>query len=211
MVSPLHAIVDVDLASRAGWTPLDLARAFLEGGATLIQLRAKQLSSSAFLDLADAAVRLARAYNAQIVVNDRADIARLSGAAGVHVGQDDLTPGAARDLVGDRALVGFSTHTVAQIEAALRQPISYLAVGPVFDTGSKDTGYEAVGLNLVAAAARLAGTLPVVAIGGITLDNARTVIDAGATSVAVISDLLAGNDPRRRTQAFLQSLAHNRV
>lgn len=211
MVSPLHAIVDVDLASRAGWTPLDLARAFLEGGATLIQLRAKQLSSSAFLDLADAAVRLARAYNAQIVVNDRADIARLSGAAGVHVGQDDLTPGAARDLVGDRALVGFSTHTVAQIEAALRQPISYLAVGPVFDTGSKDTGYEAVGLNLVAAAARLAGTLPVVAIGGITLDNARTVIDAGATSVAVISDLLAGNDPRRRTQAFLQSLAQNRV
>jgi thiamine-phosphate pyrophosphorylase len=191
---------------RAGWTPVDLARAFLDGGATLIQLRAKQLGSAAFLDLADAAVRLACPYQANIIVNDRADIALMSAAAGVHVGQDDLPPSAARRLLGEGAVVGVSTHSVAQVEHALREPISYVAVGPVFGTRSKDTGYPAVGLELVVSAARLAGELPVVAIGGITLENARSVIEAGAASVAVISDLLVGNDPRRRTQAFVQAL-----
>jgi thiamine-phosphate pyrophosphorylase len=198
--------VDTDLAVRAGWEPIDLARAFLDGGAMLIQLRAKQLSSAAFLDLADAAVRLARPYQANIIVNDRADIALMSGAAGVHVGQDDLPPSAARRLMGEAAVVGLSTHSVAQVERALREPISYVAVGPVFGTRSKDTGYAAVGLELVGNAVRLAGELPVVAIGGITLDTARSVIEAGATSVAVISDLLVGNDPRSRTQAFVQAL-----
>jgi thiamine-phosphate pyrophosphorylase len=198
--------VDVDLAVRGGWTPVDLARAFLDGGATVVQLRAKQLGSAAFLDLADAVVRLARPYHATIVVNDRADIALMSGAAGVHVGQDDLPASAARRLLGEAAVVGLSTHSVAQVERALREPISYVAVGPVFGTRSKDTGYAAVGLDLVGSAARLAGELPVVAIGGINLENARTVIDAGATAVAVISDLLVGNDPRSRTQAFVQEL-----
>jgi len=109
-------------------------------------------------------------------------------------------------LLGEGAIVGLSTHTVAQVEVALREPISYLAVGPVFGTRTKDTGYTAVGLDLVGTAAQLAGTAPVVAIGGITLENVRSVIDAGAAAVAVISDLLLGNDPRGRTQAFLQRL-----
>jgi thiamine-phosphate pyrophosphorylase len=202
----LHAIVDVELAVRAGWTPIDLARAFLDGGATLIQLRAKQLGSAAFLDLADAAVRLVGPYHASIIVNDRADIALMCAAAGVHVGQDDLPPSAARRMLGERAVVGLSTHNMDQVERALREPISYVAVGPVFGTHSKETGYAAVGLELVESAARLAGELPVVALGGITLENARSVIEAGATSVAVISDLLVGNDPRGRAQAFLQGL-----
>jgi len=203
----LHAIVDVDLADRAGWTPIDLARAFLDGGATLIQLRGKQLSSAAFLDLADAAVRLAHPYRASVIVNDRADVALISDAAGVHVGQDDLPAAAARRLLGETAVIGLSTHTVAQIERAILEPVSYVAVGPVFGTRSKDTGYAAVGLELVDTAARLAGAMPIVAIGGITLDNAPSVIDAGAAAVAVISDLLRGNDPRARTQAFLHRLA----
>ena len=135
----------------------------------------------------------------------------MSAAAGVHVGQDDLPPSAARRLLGEEALVGFSTHSVAHVERALREPISYVAVGPVFLTRSKDTGYAAVGLELVGSAAKLTGPLPVVAIGGITLENAPSVIEAGATSVAVISDLLVGNDPRVRTQAFVQRLAQNRV
>ncbi len=198
--------MDVELAARAGWTPIDLARAFLDGGATLIQLRAKQLSSAALLDLSDAAVRLAHPYHAGIIVNDRADIALIAAAAGVHVGQEDLPPSAARRLLGEGALVGLSTHSVAQVERALRESVSYVAVGPVFGTRSKDTGYAAVGLQLVGSAAQLTGSLPVVAIGGITLENARAVIDAGATSVAVISDLLVGNDPRSRTQAFVQAL-----
>lgn len=207
----LHAIVDVDLAARAGWTPVDLAHAFLDGGARIIQVRAKRLNSSAFLDLADAAVRLARTYDAAVVVNDRADVALISTAAGVHVGQDDLSPSAVRRMLGEGAIVGLSTHSVDQIERARREPVSYVAIGPVFGTRSKDTGYDAVGLELVAAAARLAGETPVVAIGGITLENAESVIEAGATAVAVISDLLAGDNPSGRTRAFVQRLTKNRV
>jgi thiamine-phosphate pyrophosphorylase len=129
----------------------------------------------------------------------------------VRVGQDDLSPAAARRLLGDAAIVGFSTHTLQQIDAAVREPVSYVAVGPVFGTQSKDTGYRAVGLELVAAAARIAGTLPVVAIGGITIENASSVIAAGAASVAVISDLLVDRDPEERTRAFLRRLTDNRV
>ena len=202
----LHAIVDVDASRRSGLHPLDVARAFLAGGARLLQLRAKTLDSRAFLELADGLVAAARPYNASVIINDRADIARLSAAAGVHVGQDDLPPAVARHLVGEDRIVGFSTHTVMQIQAAVGEPVSYMAIGPVFGTTSKDTGYDAVGLERVATAAKLAGSIPVVGIGGITLENASSVIAAGAASVAVISDLLAGGDPERRVRAFLQSL-----
>lgn len=204
-LSGLHAIVDIRVASNAGWQPLDLARAFLDGGARLIQLRAKDLPSGAFLDLSDALVALAKEYKAQIIVNDRVDVARLARAGGVHVGQEDLPPAVAREQLGPSAIVGFSTHTVAQVEGALREPISYVAVGPVFGTATKDTGYSAVGLDLVSAAARLAGSVPIVAIGGVTLENARRTIDAGASAVAVISDLLVG-DPVERAKAFLRIL-----
>ena len=129
----------------------------------------------------------------------------MSGAHGVHVGQDDLPPAAVRLQLGPDAIVGFSTHSVAQVEAALHEPVSYLAVGPVFGTSTKDTGYSAVGLDLVSIASGLAGALPIVAIGGITLDNARSVIDAGASAVAVISDLLV-DDPTARVTAFLRAL-----
>src|SRR5204862_2763835 len=114
-------------------------------------------------------VERARAAGATVIVNDRADIASLSRADGVHVGQDDLSPADARKIVGDTACVGLSTHTLDQVDAALAQPISYLAVGPVFGTSTKATGYAAVGLSRVreaAARSRSAG-VPVVAIGGI--------------------------------------------
>lgn len=201
----LHAIVDVHAASKAGWAPLDLSKSFLDGGARVLQLRAKELPSGPFLELADALVALAGDYEAIVIVNDRVDVARLSGADGVHVGQEDLPPATAREQLGASAVVGFSTHTVTQIEAALREPISYVAVGPVFGTATKETGYAAVGLDLVSAAARLSGPLPVVAIGGVTLANARSAIDAGASVVAVISDLLVG-DPAERVKAFLRIL-----
>jgi len=156
-------------------------------------------------------VRAAAPYAAAIIVNDRADLAVMSRAAGVHVGQEDLAPGEARRLVGPGGIVGCSTHTVQQITAAIAEPISYLAVGPVFGTTTKDTGYAAVGLELVSTAARLAGALPVVAIGGITIDTAESVLRAGATSVAVIGDLVAHGDPRARVAAYLQRLANFRV
>ena len=201
----LHTIVDIHVASKAGWEPLDLARSFLDGGARVLQLRAKDLPSGALLDLADALVAVAGHYEAIVIVNDRVDVARLARADGVHVGQEDLPPAIAREQLGPDAVVGFSTHTVPQLEAALREPVSYVAVGPVFGTSTKETGYTAVGLELVSAAARLNGLRPVVAIGGVTLANARSAIDAGASSVAVISDLLIG-DPVERVKAFLRNL-----
>jgi thiamine-phosphate pyrophosphorylase len=203
--SVLHAIVDVGVSASEGWKPIELARAFLDGGARILQLRAKGRPSGAFLDLSDALVVLAKEYEAAIIINDRVDVARLSGAAGVHVGQEDLSPTAARAQLGPAAMIGFSTHTVAQVVGALTEPISYIAVGPVFGTATKETGYSAVGLDLVSAAARLAGSVPIVAIGGVTLENARAAIDAGASSVAVISDLLVG-DPAERVKGFLRIL-----
>jgi thiamine-phosphate pyrophosphorylase len=195
----------VELAAARGWAPLDLARAFLDGGARLLQLRAKNLDSASLLALADRLVTLARSYDAAVIVNDRADVARMAGAAGVHVGQEDLTAGEARRVVGPEAIVGVSTHTLEQVEAAVSEPVSYIAVGPVFGTTTKDTGYTAVGLELIAAAAARAGALPIVGIGGIAPDRAPGVLAAGAASVAVISDLLTP-DPTARIRQFIELL-----
>ena len=202
----LHAILDVDTAERAGWAPADLGRAFLDGGATWIQIRAKRLPSADFLELCDSVVRSAEPHRATVIVNDRADLARLSAAAGVHVGQDDLTPVAVRRLLGPAAIVGCSTHTTDQFAAALLESVSYIAVGPVFGTSTKETGYEAVGLELVSAAAARVHGRPLVAIGGITLDRVPSVIAAGASAVAVIGDLLAANDPAKRVAAYIRVL-----
>ena len=207
MVLPrLQAVVDLEAAARAGFPPAEVARSFLAGGARLIQIRAKTLPSGPLLELCDAVVRLAQPHDAAVIVNDRVDLARLSGATGVHVGQDDLPVSVARAMLGSAAIVGYSTHSVEQIDAALRQPISYLAVGPVFGTTTKETGYSAVGLDLVRAAAARAGEVPVVAIGGITLENAASAIDAGASCVAVISDLITAGDPATRVRHYLDRL-----
>ena len=155
-------------------------------------------------------VERAAPLGAVVVVNDRADLARLSGADGVHVGQDDLPPADVRRIVGGNAIVGYSTHSIDQVRDALRLPVSYLAVGPVFGTSTKQTGYTAVGLDLVREARALVSAaridMPIVAIGGITLENAASVVDAGASCVAVISDLLAGGHPANRVREYLTSL-----
>jgi thiamine-phosphate pyrophosphorylase len=183
----------------------------MDGGARCLQIRAKELPSGAFLDLCDTITGTAAPYDAAVIVNDRPDLAVMSRAAGVHVGQDDLPPSRARGLLGVDAVVGLSTHTPAQVEAALREPITYLAIGPVFATRTKDTGYQAVGLEFVSAVVRIAGSVPVVAIGGITLENAPSVIAAGAAAVAVIGDLLTVPDVRGRTRDYLQALVQHRV
>ena len=153
-------------------------------------------------------VALARPFAARVIVNDRADIARLSSAAGVHVGQEDLTPTAVRAVMGPEPIVGLSTHTEEQLERAFEEPISYVAVGPVFGTATKDTGYQPLGLERVTDVARRASArgLPLVAIGGITLARAPSVIAAGAVSVAVIGDLLATGNPEAQTRNFLRAI-----
>ena len=203
----LYAIVDADVCAGANRVPLDVARAFLSAGAKLIQLRCKAWGSAAFLDLAHAIVADANRAGATVIVNDRADVAALSGAHGLHVGQDDLSPADARTVIGVTPIVGLSTHTPDQWTAAITEPISYMAIGPVFGTRTKVTGYDAIGLDTVTRASTAAAlaSLPTVAIGGITADNAVSVIDAGAASVAIITDLLRG-DPEARCRSLLRML-----
>lgn len=204
---PLYAIVDADLAVTRGYTPPELGRRFLEGGARLLQLRAKAAASGQLLEWADALAADARACGATLIINDRADVAVMAGASGVHVGQDDMPPAAVRAIAPAPFLIGLSTHTPAQITAGAAEPVDHLAIGPVFETRTKETGYAAVGLDMVREAVRRAAGRPVVAIGGITLGNARSVIDAGAASVAVISDLLLDGEPEARAAAFVRALA----
>jgi thiamine-phosphate pyrophosphorylase len=159
------------------------------------------------VEFAAAVVADAGQAGAVVIINDRADVAVVVDAHGVHVGQDDLPAIDARTVVGADRIVGLSTHTESQLRQGLDMPISYLAVGPVFDTETKATGYDSIGLETVRRAAAIVDTTvhPLVAIGGITLQRAPGVIAAGASSVAVISDLLEG-DPEARAREFLRAL-----
>jgi len=180
-----------------------------DGGACVVQLREKHLSPREFYREAEEALRVARARGVRLVINDRADIALALGADSVHLGQDDMPPGAARSLLGDKAIVGFSTHSVAQAIEAARLPVDYVAIGPVFATSSKENPAPAVGLEGVARVREAVGQARLVAIGGISEENARAVLDAGADSVAVISALLAPRDPSEitlRVRRFLDRL-----
>jgi thiamine-phosphate pyrophosphorylase len=206
--TPLYVICDQDVCAQAGWTLVDYASACLNGGARLLQIRMKNASGRSFLDAAVEIAERGRAAGAMVIVNDRADVARLSRAHGVHVGQDDLSPEQVRAVCGDDVVVGLSTHTAEQMAAAAEAPIDYLAIGPVFGTSTKDTGYPAVGVTRVGEAVAVASPrqLPVVAIGGITLDRAHSIIAAGAAAVAVIGDLLISGSPEARVRQYLVRL-----
>ncbi len=201
----LCAIVDQRTAERRGWQIPALARACLEGGARWIQLRLTDAGSGQALAWCDEVVAAARRCGARVVVNDRADIALLAGADGVHVGQTDLRPEAVRRVLPRPAIVGVSTHTAGEVDRSLRDDATYVAVGPIHRTRTKETGYAPVGLGLVRYAAGAQGR-PVVAIGGITPERAGAVLDAGASAVAVISDLLRGGDPAQRVAAYVALL-----
>lgn len=198
-----YPIVDVAVCREHRHDPLLVATACLRGGATLLQLRQKHVSDAKALALAEAVVAAARQFDASIIVNDRPDIARLAGAAGVHVGQDDLAVEDVRRVIGMDAVVGISTHNESQIARGLREAVDYIAVGPIYSTATKETGYTARGLDLIRHAAR--GDRPVAAIGGITLERALDVAAAGATLIAVISDILRG-DPEQRARQFVDLL-----
>ena len=209
-----YAVLDVDVAAAHGWTVPELARACFAGGARLAQVRGKRVPSGPLLEIVDEVMKAAP-DGAIVIVNDRADVARLAGASGVHVGQEDLPVAEARAIVGAAAMVGVSTHTTEQIARALAEPLSYLAIGHVVPTATKEAEYDAVGLDMGRHAAalpeagpgRAGGPVPIVAIGGITLERAPSVIEAGAASVAVVSDLFATSDPERRTRQFVEVLS----
>jgi len=202
----VYAILDAEACRARHLTPIAVLRAWLDAGITLIQLRAKTLPTADLCTLGAEAVALTRG-RARLTINDRADVAAVVGADGVHVGQDDLPPEAVRALLGPHALIGLSTHSVAQAEAALSAPIDYLAIGPVFETGSKDTGYRPLGLETVRAVCDLARrrAVPVVAIGGITRERAAAVRDCGVSSVCAIGALLEDESPGTAATRFLDA------
>lgn len=202
----LYAIVDAGTAASQARSVPDLAAACLAGGARWLQVRGAGVATGVLLRWCDEIVRMAGRVGAAVVVNDRIDVARMSGADGVHLGQHDLPPAVARRQLGPEAIVGLSTHTVRQRDDAWTQPLTYVAVGPVYETSTKATGYAPVGLAAVRAAALRRPERPVVAIGGITLERAPAVVAAGAAAVAVIGDLLAGGDPEARVRAYVDVL-----
>lgn len=199
MLPPLYAIIDPALTS----VPvLQLAESLASAGVELIQLRDKRSSPRAIYHQAREIAALFDKSSVRFIVNDRPDIAAMCGAGGVHVGQDDLPVEAARAICGKPLWVGVSTHNLAQLRDADRTSTDYIAVGPIFPTGTKDNPDPVVGLEFIRAA-RQATRKPLVAIGGITVESAADVFRAGADSVAVIRDLLAAPDPAGRAREYL--------
>jgi thiamine-phosphate pyrophosphorylase len=175
------------------------AEALLGAGARILQFRHKSFfSRSAFQD-ASRVAELCRSAGALFVVNDRADIAMLLNA-GLHLGQDDLSPADARRILPTPTIIGFSTHNEDQLRAADLEPVDYLAIGPIFATGSKQNPDPVVGLDRLRALRTLTSK-PLVAIGGITRELAPQVFEAGADSVAILGDLLP--DVRARAEEWI--------
>ena len=171
---------------------LDCVREALEGGVTLVQYRAKTASSAEMYDEALQLKALCDSFNVPLIINDRLDIAMAVGAAGVHLGQDDLPCAAARKLLGDDYIIGVSAHNPAEAKAALQSGADYLGCGAVFGTATK-ADVKKLGTDGLAAICRAKG-LPVVGIGGVTADNYREVRAAGADGAAIVSGILAQPD-----------------
>ncbi|RMF22550.1 MAG: thiamine phosphate synthase, partial [Deltaproteobacteria bacterium] len=180
-----------------------LAQAVFAAGPGVVQLRAKTVSTGVFEEVAATLCRDAAACGCALIVNDRCDVALATGAAGVHLGDEDLDPRQARLLLGAKALIGYSTHSLEDVQAAAALPVDYIGFGPVLESPTKPGVRRARGFDALAAACR-AAVQPVVAIGGLTLGDAERVWRAGATSVAVISELERTRDPAATLREFLR-------
>jgi thiamine-phosphate diphosphorylase len=195
----LYAILDPEQIG--GNSPDSVLRQLLQGGAKMIQLRAKAMSSRDFIQLAQKARDLTIPFDCKLIVNDRIDIALGSAADGVHLGQEDLPLEVGRKLLGDR-LIGISTHSLEQAKEAEANGADYIGFGPIFGTATKNTGYTARGVEMLARV-RAAVALPIIAIGGITEANIQEVWRAGADSAAIISDILKADDVTAKVSAIL--------
>jgi thiamine-phosphate pyrophosphorylase len=204
---PLYAILDdsiVPADNLARWVAL--AEALADSGCRLMQVRAKRADSRTQLEIAAELTRALKFTRARLIVNDRADIAMLAGAGGVHVGQHDLGVDAARAICPAPAWIGVSTHTLDQVRAANETSADYVAFGPIFPTTTKSKPDALVGVDGLQAARALTRK-PLVAIGGITLDRARDVYRAGADSIAIASDLIRAQNPGTRAEEYLSIAA----
>lgn len=199
----LYPILDTGALQSSGCGIVDAARFLLQGGMRILQIRHKDHWSRALFAEAAEVARLCREQNAMLVVNDRADMAILLDA-GLHVGQDDLPPSEARRLIGPEKLLGFSTHNLAQLREAGKEPVDYIAVGPVFTTVSKKNPDPVIGVEGVREW-RGEVSHPLVAIGGINRLNAPGVLAAGADTLAVIGDILPQSCEASAWQERLES------
>jgi thiamine-phosphate pyrophosphorylase len=200
----LLPITDVRIS---GLSHAEQVRRLCVGGATLVQLREKHLGPREFYREAEAALRVARSFGARIIINDRVDLALALKADGVHLGQHDLPSEAARKLLGDGAIIGFSTHNPEEAWAAANLPVDYLGVGPIFSTSTKVDPAPVVGLEGLRQIRRQIKRIPLVAIGGIRRERAADVMAAGADAVALISGLLEESSLiSRRTEELLARL-----
>ncbi len=200
-----YPILDTAMLASRGMRASAAAETILEAGARILQFRHKEFFSRAVFEEAERVCALCRAADALFVMNDRADFALLLGAA-LHLGQEDLDPTDARKILPPPAVVGFSTHNREQLRAAESEPVDYLAIGPLFGTGSKQNPDPVVGVAELRAL-RAVTKKPLVAIGGITRETARSLLEAGADSLAVIADLypqpLTKSALNKRTEEWL--------
>jgi len=203
VVPRLYAVIDP--AQAGGRSPLEVAGTLLAAGVRLIQFRDKLASSGELWACTQQLATCVHQSHGIFMVNDRADIARAVDADGVHLGQEDLPVEDARRVLGPAQWIGYSTHVLEQVREADYTSADYIAFGPIFPTASKQNPDAVVGLEGLRAARR-ATRKPLVAIGGITVQNARAVIEAGADSVAVISGLVGAPDIRQRAEEFLKVL-----
>lgn len=195
----LYAVADQTFGD-----PVELARALFSGGARLVQIRDKTATAQTLLAEVEEALKTAPP-GARLIVNDRADVARIAGAAGVHLGQQDLPPTLARRTLAPGQIVGYSTHSLVQAMQADKEPVDYIAVGPIFATTTKVNPDPVVGLNLLREICSKVRK-PVVAIGGITLETSGDVLACGAASVAAIGDLLKHGSVGARTREWINHL-----
>ena len=197
----LHALADD--APRWKWSPIEQARAACLGGASVVQLRAKESTDRTTLGWAREIRELTRAHGVLFIVNDRFDLALASEADGVHLGQGDLQPSRLPGAARERLLVGRSTHSHEQARRARKEPIDYLAFGPIFGTASKESEWSARGIDALSEIAAIASPLPLVAIGGIDERNAPRVAAAGAGAIAVISAVSDAADPEASVRGLV--------
>jgi thiamine-phosphate pyrophosphorylase len=198
---PIYPITDKKLAGRT--SHLSILRELVRGGAQLVQIRDQSTPDQELLRDLLLCVEFALKKEVTLIVNDRCDLVLSCSAMGVHLGQDDLPPEAARKVLGADKIVGFSTHSQMQAKRASCLPIQYIGFGPIYPTATKINSNPAVGLKRLAQACR-ASSLPVVAIGGIGEEQVRDVLDAGASSAAVISSLMSAKDLALQMQRLLE-------
>jgi thiamine-phosphate pyrophosphorylase len=197
---PIYPITDKKLAGTS--THLSIVKELVRGGAQLVQIRDKSTPVGELLRDLRQCVEFAWTKRVALIVNDRCDLVLSCGAAGVHLGQDDMPPAAARAVLEEKHIIGFSTHSLAQVRESRTLPVQYIGFGPVYGTTTKANASPAVGLQRLANACE-ASSVPVVAIGGISLQQVRNVLDAGAASIAVISALMTSTNPARQMERFL--------